>query len=85
MPAYPSGWLARQASGWQGAALVALGPARLPFGATCSLLMLPPPLLPLLVAYAAVQDMMTVTYLSNLLRAHVALAEKLGTAALPIM
>lgn len=33
----------------------------------------------------SVQDMMTVTYLSNLLRAHVALAEKLGTAALPIM
>ncbi|KAG2488313.1 hypothetical protein HYH03_013163 [Edaphochlamys debaryana] len=33
----------------------------------------------------SVQDSMMVTYLSDLLRAHVALAERLGTAALPIM
>jgi translation initiation factor 3 subunit F len=32
-----------------------------------------------------VQDMMMVTYLSNLLRSHIALAEKLGTSALPIL
>ncbi len=31
------------------------------------------------------QDSMMVTYLSDLLRTHVALAERLGTAALPIM
>ncbi|KAG2451861.1 hypothetical protein HYH02_003637 [Chlamydomonas schloesseri] len=33
----------------------------------------------------SVQDNMMVTFLSDLLRAHVALAERLGTAALPIM
>ncbi|EFJ48132.1 eukaryotic translation initiation factor 3f [Volvox carteri f. nagariensis] len=33
----------------------------------------------------SVQDSMVVTYLSDLLRAHVGLAERLGTAALPIM
>ncbi len=33
----------------------------------------------------AVQDGMLVMYLSNLVRAHLALADKLGTAALPIL
>jgi len=31
------------------------------------------------------QDGMLVMYLSNLVRAHLALADKLGTAALPIL
>ncbi|MEW5296894.1 MAG: hypothetical protein WDW36_000141 [Sanguina aurantia] len=33
----------------------------------------------------SVQDVMTVSYLANLMRTHTALAERLGTAALPIM
>ncbi len=33
----------------------------------------------------AQQDSMMVIYLADLLRAHVALAERLGTAALPIL
>ena len=32
-----------------------------------------------------VQDVLMVTYLSNLMRAHITLAEKLGTAQLPIL